>query len=46
MAKRGTTRTFHGAYKSKQAAKKKEKKVHGFIKTYKIGGRRRYVVMT
>jgi hypothetical protein len=37
--------TFHGAYKSKREAIKKERKVKGFIKTYNIKGHKRYVVM-
>lgn len=37
---------FHGAFKSKTDAKKRERKVDGFIKTIKVGGQRRYSVMT
>lgn len=37
---------FHGAFGSKQEAKKKERAVHGFIQPRNIRGERRYVVMS
>lgn len=37
---------FHGAFGTKKAAKRKEKRVHGFIREIKIQGSKRYVVMT
>lgn len=37
---------FHGAFKEKSAAKKKERQVHGFIQPRNIRGQRRYVVMS
>lgn len=37
---------FHGAFSSKEDAKKKERKVHGFIRPTTIKGERRYVVMS
>lgn len=37
---------FHGAFSSKADAKKKERKVHGFIRPTTIKGERRYVVMS
>lgn len=37
---------FHGAFSSKEDAKKKERKVHGFIRPTNIKGERRYVVMS
>ena len=46
MAKRGRRFTFHGAFGSKEKARKKERAVHGFIKRIKIRGDTRYVVMT
>jgi len=37
---------FHGAFKEKSAAKKKERQVHGFIQPRNIKGERRFVVMS
>jgi hypothetical protein len=37
---------FHGAFKSKADAKRKERQVHGFIQPRNIKGERRYVVMS
>jgi hypothetical protein len=46
MAKRGRKFVFHGAYDSKAASKRKEKRVHGFIVERKIKGHRREIVLT
>lgn len=46
MAKRGRKVTFHGAFGSKSAAKKKEKAVGGYIRPATIHGHRRYLVLT
>lgn len=46
MAKRGKRVTFHGAFKSKADAVRKERSVGGFIQPRNIRGHRRYVVMT
>ncbi len=46
-AKRGGAFTFHGAYGTKERARKKEKSRKGaFIKVRLIRGRTRYIVMT
>lgn len=45
MAKRGKRFTIHGAFKSKAAAKRKEKSVHGFIVDRRIRGKVRHVVL-
>lgn len=45
-AGRGFGMMFHGAFGSKEEAKKKERKVHGFIQPRDIKGERRYVVMS
>ena len=37
---------FHGSFKKKKAAKAKEKKVGGFIRTYRLHGVTRYSVLT
>ena len=37
--------TVHGAFKNKSLAKKREKKVHGFILSRIIKGKKRYVVL-
>lgn len=37
---------FHGSFLKKKSAKAKEKKVGGFIRTYKLRGVTRYSVMT
>jgi hypothetical protein len=37
---------FHGAFKDKKDAKKKERQVHGFIQPRNIRGERRFVVMS
>lgn len=37
---------FHGAFGTKEAAKRKEKRVHGFIREITVRGDKRYVVMT
>lgn len=37
---------FHGAFTEKKDARRKEKKVHGWIEARNIRGHRRYVVMT
>lgn len=44
--KTGKRVVFHGAFKSKADAEKKERHVGGFIKTSTIRGSRRYVVMS
>jgi len=45
MAGRGRRVTFHGAFASKAAAKRKERRVHGYIRTASIRGHRRYLVL-
>lgn len=45
-AGKGYGMMFHGAFGSKQEAKKKERAVHGFIQPRNIRGERRYVVMS
>ena len=37
---------FHGAFRDKRKAQRKERRVHGFIRSTTIHGHRRYVVMT
>ena len=46
MSKRGRSVTFHGAFKSKSKAIRKEQSVNGFIRKIRVRGHRRYVVMT
>lgn len=46
MAKRGRKVTFHGAFKSKDKARAKERRVGGFIREITVRGSRRFVVMT
>lgn len=46
MAKKGRRVTFHGAFKSKERAVRKERAVHGFIERKTMRGSIRYVVMT
>lgn len=46
MAHRGRRVTFHGAFSSKAAARRKEHLVEGFIQARTIRGARRYVVLT
>ena len=46
MAGSGRKVTFHGAYKSKEDAKRKEKQVHGYIEEVTVRGHRRYAVIT
>lgn len=46
MAGKGKRFNFHGAFKRKEDAKRKEKQVGGFIKTIKVRGHTRYSVMT
>jgi hypothetical protein len=45
-AGKGFGMMFHGAFGSKEAAKKKERQVHGFIQPRNIRGERRFVVMS
>lgn len=45
MAGRGRKFTFHGAFKSKKKAVRKEHAVGGFIRKKRIRGHTRYVVM-
>lgn len=44
-AGQGKAFTFHGAFKSKEEARRKERQVGGFIETRKIDGEDRYIVM-
>lgn len=37
---------FHGSFTDKDKAKRKERAVNGFIKTAKVKGVTRYIVMT
>lgn len=46
MAGKGRKVKFHGAFASKADAKKKERKVGGYIKTFMLKGHRRYSVLT
>jgi len=46
MAKKGRKFTFHGAFGTKAAARAKERKVKGFIKSALIRGKRRWLVLT
>lgn len=47
MAKRGRKFTFHGAFATKAAAKRKERRVGGFILKRRMRGRGvRYLVVT
>lgn len=47
MAGRGHKLEFHGVFKSKRAAVRKERKTAGaFVHEEKIGGHRRYGVFT
>lgn len=47
MAKRGRKVTFHGAFGSKAKAEAKERRIRGaFIRTIRVRGQRRFVVMT
>lgn len=46
MSKRGRKVVFHGAFAHKSDAKRKERKVGGFIRPKRIKGHLRYVVMT
>jgi len=43
--KRGRKFTFHGAFSKKASARKKEKRVHGFILERKIRKHKRYIVV-
>jgi hypothetical protein len=45
MAGKGKRVTFHGAFTSKRDAVAKERSIGGFIRSMKIRGRKRYVVM-
>lgn len=42
----GRSVVFHGSFRSKQDAKKKERAVHGFIRATTIKGKRRFMVLT
>jgi hypothetical protein len=46
MAKSGRRVVFHGAFKSKAKAKRKERHVGGYIKSAIVRGHRRYLVLT
>jgi hypothetical protein len=46
MAGTGRTVNFHGAFKSKARAAKKERQRGGFLKPVTIKGHRRWLVMT
>lgn len=46
MSARGRRFTFHGAFGTKAAARKKERAVGGFIQPRVIRGRKRFIVMT
>lgn len=46
MAKTGRKVKFHGAFKSKARAMRKEREVHGYIEHHTIRGSLRYIVMT
>lgn len=47
MAKRGRTVTFHGAFKRKEDAVRKESRTPGaFIKPITVRGHRRYAVLS
>ena len=46
MAKRGRRFSFHGAFGTKAAARKKERAVGGFVRRAKIRGQTRYLVLT
>lgn len=46
MAGKGKKVKFHGAFASKEDAKRKEKSVGGFIREITVRGHRRYAVMT
>jgi hypothetical protein len=46
MAKTGRRFVFHGAFGSKAAAVRKERKVGGFVKPTRIKGTRRWLVLT
>jgi hypothetical protein len=47
MAKRGRRVTFHGAFGTKSAAKRKERTVtRGYVRKTTIKGRTRYLVLT
>ncbi len=37
---------FHGAFSVKKDAKRREKKVGGFIRPIRVNGRRRFAVLT
>jgi hypothetical protein len=41
-----TRKSFHGAFNLKADAKRKEKKVKGFIRKVIMNGKTRYIVMT
>jgi len=45
MAGRGRKVTFHGAYGTKAKAKRKERRVHGYIVRRRIRGSVRYIVL-
>ncbi len=45
MAGRGRRVTFHGAFASKAAARRKEREVGGFIRRVRVRGSVRWVVM-
>lgn len=46
MAGKGRSFVFHGAFASKTNAKKKERKVRGFVKRIRVRGQTRWVVLT
>lgn len=46
MAGKGRRFVFHGAFKSKADAKRKERAVGGFVRAKSIRGHRRYIVMS
>jgi len=46
MAGKGRKFKFHGAFKSKADAVRKERAVGGFIREFKVKGQTRYTVMT
>jgi hypothetical protein len=46
MAGHGKKFDFHGAFKSKEEAMRKEAEVHGFIREREVHGEKRYFVLT
>jgi hypothetical protein len=46
MAGHGKKFDFHGSFKSKEEAVRKEQEVHGFIRERMIDGEMRYFVLT